>query len=862
MVRIPRRYCQARRPLIAYRADEAYIPMAIIPTKKKAAGPPNAVWKFYGQVVEKISAAPRRAAVILFLFLIPATVLTVQFFSNVQAGLTELLPKDAPSVKALTELHRLLGGKSHLTVIAQSPDAEANRRFIALLTERLRERHIPEARSIVGDIRGERKWVQDHAALLLGKERFEQLMGELDQVIDQAKADANPFYVDMEEREPPDKAWARLEKKLDAESRTFDRFPRGFLETPDGQTVVALINLQGSEVDLEPSANLLAAVQREVAEIRPQFPPSLRVAYNGEVPNLIEEHDAILADLSISSAIVFLLVGILISAYFRSMRGVVAVLASLGPGLLFTFAIGRLTVGHLNSNTAFLGSIIAGNGINYPLLLLAYYRTRSPDEPRAYAIVEAAKNALAGTLMAAATASAAYAGLAASSFKGFSQFGWLGGVGMVTTWLLTFITMPIAISLLNPPRQGPRPTRTQVWVLRFFQRRYLPYAIAVGFIAISLFVGGLGVRHALRAGLYEMDLQTLRNRDSLRSGSASWDKKMSELFGVWLNPVAAIVPDISGREAAAQEFRRVLTQGSMPPAERVETMAAYLPTVAEQEQRLARLRKFSAALEKASRDQIPERARPYIDAWLAPENLRVLSAADVPSSLKDGFSEASGRTDRVILIYPSLKINYNDGRNIIRFADELATVRPPPGTVVGGAFLFMAEIIRLVRDEAPQVVVSVCLLVALVLVPFFRSRPLRIPLVVATVAAVAISAQAVMLALGVQLNMLNFAAVPITIGVGADYVVNLLGAMDAFAVNARKACARMGGAIFLCSLTTVVGYASLLIAQSGALRSFGWAAVLGEAMAVAVVLVVLPTLLAPPLRSDDFDAEDGTQSPA
>ena len=42
-----------------------------------------------------------------------------------------------------------------------------------------------------------------------------------------------------------------------------------------------------------------------------------------------------------------------------------------------------------------------------------------------------------------------------------------------------------------------------------------------------------------------------------------------------------------------------------------------------------------------------------------------------------------------------------------------------------------------------------------------------------------------MLALGVQLNMLNFAAVPITIGIGADYVVNLLGAMDAF----KRQCA-------------------------------------------------------------------------
>src|SRR6185436_16244002 len=118
----------------------------------------------------------------------------------------------------------------------------------------------------------------------------------------------------------------------------------------------------------------------------------------------------------------------------------------------FTFAVGHLLVGHLNSNTAFLGSIIAGNGINYPLLFLAYYRARPASEPMGEALLRAARNSLPGTLGAAATASAAYAGLAVSNFRGFSQFGWLGGAGMLVTWALTFVSMPIAITLFNPPR--------------------------------------------------------------------------------------------------------------------------------------------------------------------------------------------------------------------------------------------------------------------------------------------------------------------------------------------------------------------------------------------------------------------------
>jgi predicted RND superfamily exporter protein len=177
------------------------------------------------------------------------------------------------------------------------------------------------------------------------------------------------------------------------------------------------------------------------------------------------------------------------------------------------------------------------------------------------------------------------------------------------------------------------------------------------------------------------------------------------------------------------------------------------------------------------------------------------------------------------------------------FDKRLREVKVPPGAVVGGGFVFMAEIIELVQREAPRIVWVVAVLVALVLAPLFRKHPWRIATVVLSVGAVALISQANMLAAGVRINMLSFAAMPITIGVGADYAVNLFGAMDALKLDARRAVARMGGAIFLCSATTIIGYASLLVAESGALRSFGQAAVLGEVMAVMTVLVVLPVLM-------------------
>ena len=52
-----------------------------------------------------------------------------------------------------------------------------------------------------------------------------------------------------------------------------------------------------------------------------------------------------------------------------------------------------------------------------------------------------------------------------------------------------------------------------------------------------------------------------------------------------------------------------------------------------------------------------------------------------------------------------------------------------------------------------------------------------------------------------------------------------------------------GGAVALCSLTTIIGYSSLLVARNQALISFGLLADLGEVACLAAALFALPALL-------------------
>lgn len=800
----------------------------------------------YRRFVEAACAQPRKWALGAALACAPALALTALYFSDIRAGLQELLPSNAPVVRALEEIHGRMGGQSHLIVIAQSDDPAQNRRFIDELAQRLSALRLPEVRSIQARVSEERAWVERRAPLLLPRDRFDALMDQLDDAVREAKSKALGLNLDSDEAGTD--PFAGLQRRLDEEVRGQDRFPNGYLETKDGRTAVMILWLEGSDVEIDPAEHLLASARRESQAILPGY-PGLEVAFNGNVANLVEEHAAILADLSLSSLLVFALVTLVIAIYFRSARAVIAVGVSLLPGLLFTFALAKLFAGPLNSNTAFLGSIIAGNGINFPLILLAYYRACDASMPLGEAIATAARRALPGTLGAAATASAAYAGLTASTFKGFSQFGLIGGGGMLTTWLLSFAAGPIAIALLKPPRLAAPTTAAQEHLNAFFARPRAPRVVAGMVIAFMGVAGVIGAIRTQRGGLYEMDLRRLRNTDSVMSGAASWDKKMNEVFGVWLNPVVALAKDREHLGLVAAELKRSLVDGPDSVAERVQTIADFVPAKSDQEERIERLRALADKLPRLKKlaekkgAQVPEAVWRFVDLWLAPAQLAPIALDEVPRSLRQSLTETSGAVDHVVLLYPSLKVDFDDGRNIIRFADRLSAAKLPEGTVAGGAFLFMAEVTRVVRDEVPKVIVTVSALVALVLLPVFARRKRRIAVTVATVACVALLAQALMLALGVRLNMLNFAAVPITIGVGADYVVNLFGAMDAYQTDARRACARMGGAILMCSLTTVIGYLSLVVAQSGALRSFGWAAVAGELMAVTAVLLVLPVAL-------------------
>jgi predicted RND superfamily exporter protein len=100
--------------------------------------------------------------------------------------------------------------------------------------------------------------------------------------------------------------------------------------------------------------------------------------------------------------------------------------------------------------------------------------------------------------------------------------------------------------------------------------------------------------------------------------------------------------------------------------------------------------------------------------------------------------------------------------------------------------------------------------------------------------------------LHMRVNFLNFIALPITFGIGVDYAVNIFGRFRRDAMHAESlaaSVARSGGAVALCSATTIIGYSSLLFSRNGALFSFGMLAVIGEVACLLCALLLLPAML-------------------
>jgi len=105
-----------------------------------------------------------------------------------------------------------------------------------------------------------------------------------------------------------------------------------------------------------------------------------------------------------------------------------------------------------------------------------------------------------------------------------------------------------------------------------------------------------------------------------------------------------------------------------------------------------------------------------------------------------------------------------------------------------------------------------------------------------------------MAALGLKINFLNFIAIPIAFGLGVEYAVNVMRRYvqeeaEGNANAVQAAVAETGGAVILCSITTILGYITLHSSQNQAIQSFGDAGGISEVACISAAVLTIPATL-------------------
>ncbi|HWA77636.1 MAG TPA: MMPL family transporter [Polyangiaceae bacterium] len=794
---------------------------------------------------------------------------TVKTYAALKSDLEELLPVSAPSVQALSTLRQRLHGIRHLGVVVavDRPEAQPEAfRFLDALAARVRTYPKEMVASVRVDAQAERAFAETYALQLMDPADVRRLREAVEKRRDWDVSRGMGIDLEDEADAPkPEVPIAELREKYEARFGKAPSAPGSRFVSPDGKTAVLLIQTGGHETGQRADAALLDRVQKDIAALGfpAAFGGGLRVGYAGDVASRVEEARGLESDLTLSSAVVLLLVAGSVVWFYRSARALPILGVPLAYGTVAAFglvALPPLSILYLNSNTAFLGSIVIGNGINSGIILLA----RVLEERRAGAALPAAiDRALSttwkATLAASAAAAASYGSLVFTAFRGFNQFGWIGGVGLMTCWAANYTLIPLFAYWLGGSLGAEQRNRAHVSASGGLTRFVIehPRAVALATAALAV-IATIGV--VKRSGDWiEYDLSTLRRRDSWQTGERYWGKRMDAAFGRYLTPTVILAESTEETkviEARVRELMQADKAGGLIGS--VRSSALFLSP--EREQSREEARRLKAVLTPRLLAQLPDKDRALVERALSPRALEPLRAEDVPPSLLTGLLERSGRFDRNVLVFPKLTGGTWNAELLDGYASDLRTAATVDGRAhpVAGSLLLSNDIAAAMNADGPHAtrlsllaVLGICWLAfrargrhGLARYGFSRESLGYSGAAMGSLLLGVLLMMGVLAWTGERVNFSNFVALPITFGIAADYSINVLRRYQAEPGSSLlRALGSTTGAVALCSATTVIGFGSLLMAQNRALFSFGVFAIAGELTCLATAVLALPALL-------------------
>lgn len=798
---------------------------------------------------------------VILVSLILATIAGSQAIKlRVDTDIANLLPDSNPHVHALDKLKETVGGETTMEVVIKSPDFEANKRFAQDLIDESLKLYDPRTENMFfsrAEFRKETEILKDNALYLATNEELDDISTYLKDEIEQAKLEANPFYLDLGEDDDSDEE----QRLADFETSYNALVPSEYAVNQDSTILKLQLYPTGSKSDITYLNDMFSAYDSLLATMNMhEYNPEMEVLFGGRLKRHLMQLDSIMKDVfssfasGISSVILLVMFYFAIKKWWNARGGeeakawwqhflrmpvpIMIIGIPLFVSLMWTFGITYWYLGILNTMTSVLFVILFGLGIDYGIHFYArYIELRSSGDDVKSALFTAYDSAGTAILTSAVTTAAALYILMFADFKGFSEFGFIAGTGILLALLAMLFLLPAFVTIFE--RWGWIIINDQEETQQFVTSpKRFPWSrvIVVGGIVIAGLVAWNNnhLRFQYEFGDLEPEFPEYEAYQEVAGQVESSDKR---------NPAYILADSDEEVLQIVDTLRTRMRQDTLSPTiQDVEALQERFPpneqAIKDKLNRIAEIRELlQDPFIKDQEDEQLEKLR------RAAQTREALTIDQIPDFLKNRFITKDNEIGRFVMIYPS--VGLSDGRQSIAFKDDVGKVTLDNGKTYYAAStsIVAAEMLEHIHDESPYMVIGTFILVFIFMLIAFRS--LRWSLISMLPLLVGLTwLFGIMMLTGLMFNFYNLVVLPAILGIGEDNGVHLAHRYREEGSNSMwNVLSSTGQHISIGSLTTMLGFAGLLFTNHPGLRSLGEMATIGIGMTLLSALTFLPALI-------------------
>ena len=589
---------------------------------------------------------------------------------------------------------------------------------------------------------------------------------------------------------------------------------------------------------------------------------------------------------------------------FRMWTGPVIAMIVLISGIIWDLGLAQIVYGRLNIITAFCSIVLLGLGVDYAIHIIASYtelrhKGKSIDEALSESFLKIGKGLLTGAI----TTAVAFLVLLLTSFSAFREFGFVVGMGIICCLTASIFFLPAVLVLKDKLRmkmlkkESVKMVDMEFHLLGKITRimTYKSYITLIVALLVTVFLIYQIKNVKMNQNYMELEaegLESIRLQDDIvKHFDISPDNMMT--IGHSIEEVNQITDRLNERPMVGM-VESIAT--FLPSQEKQEKRALIIKEILEAQKKTPSLKKINKTelinqLERFNYNileisnlayiggldrvfkkcnlflgldedgnqiginkieslieiitpNISSELNNYQEIFKQNMHMRIVKMANpepitldiLPENYLERFSNKE-RDNFLIMIYSSR--NIWEGLLTSPFVETM--LRDIPNAT--GGPVFMKDMVRIAGEEGEIAFILSFIVIILLLILDFKSIKTAIVAIIPLLFSV-IWLFGIMGFFGIEITIINVIGLPLILGIGIDDGVHVI---HRFKIEEKKdlpyAISSIGRAIFLTTLTTALGFGSLIPSAYRGYGSLGILVTIGIGLCFFMSVILLPAVI-------------------